>query len=182
MEHTNEIELRSKTIAEEYERNNREFLAQYDTDDKQIDYYTGLAMKLFAEFEIDGTFTKVGVRKNVAEWFANKKSQMERFRKHPYWSEEAKAIVFLQTEKRASALFDLSAKKRNDDQRAAAEKLMKVVMKDFKNVYFINPAFEIGDDNEATVDGSHLTTVGIERALSVIEPELRKILSQHGIK
>ena len=91
-------------------------------------------------------------------------------------------LIFLQTEKRASALFDLGAKKRNDDQRAAAEKLMKVVMKDFKNVYFINPAFEIGDDNEGTVDGSHMTTIGIERALSVIEPELRKILSHHGIK
>ena len=91
-------------------------------------------------------------------------------------------LIFLQTEKRAGALFDLGAKKRNDHQRAAAEKLMKVVMKDFKNVYFINPAFEIGDDNEGTVDGSHLTTIGIERALSVIEPELRKILSQHGIK
>ncbi len=91
-------------------------------------------------------------------------------------------LVFLQTEKRVSALFDLGARKRNDDQRAAAEKLMKVVMKDFKNVYFINPAFDIGDDNEGTVDGSHLTTIGTERALKVIEPKLRKILSRHGIK
>lgn len=91
-------------------------------------------------------------------------------------------LIFLQTEKRAGALFDLGAKKRNDDQRAAAEKLMKVVMKDFKNIYFINPAFEIGDDNEGTVDGSHLTTLGTDRVLKVIEPKLRKILSQHGIK
>lgn len=91
-------------------------------------------------------------------------------------------LIFLQTEKRAYALFDLKARKRNDDQRAAAEKLMKVVCKDFKNVYFINPAFEIGDDNEGTVDGAHLTTVGIERALKVIEPKLRKILARHGIK
>lgn len=91
-------------------------------------------------------------------------------------------LIFLQTEKRISALFDLGAKKRNDDQMAAAEKLMKVVCKDFKNVYFINPAFDLGTDNEGTVDGAHLTDLGIDRALKVIEPKLRKILSRHGIK
>ena len=91
-------------------------------------------------------------------------------------------LIFLQTEKRISALFDLGAKKRNDDQMAAAEKLMKVVCKDFKNVYFINPAFDLGTDNEGTVDGAHLSDIGIERALKVIEPKLRKIISRHGIK
>ena len=91
-------------------------------------------------------------------------------------------LIFLQTEKRASALFDLKARKRNDDQRAAAEKLMKVVCKDFKNVYFINPAFDIGTDNEGTVDGAHLSGLGIERALKGLEPKLRKILARHGIK
>ena len=91
-------------------------------------------------------------------------------------------LIFLQTEVRRSALFDLGAKKRNDDQMAAAEKMMKVVCKDFKNVYFINPAFDLGTDNEGTVDGSHLTDLGIDRALKVIEPKLRKILSRHGIK
>ena len=91
-------------------------------------------------------------------------------------------LIFLQTEVRRSALFDLGAKKRNDDQMAAAEKMMKVVRKDFKNVYFINPAFDLGDDNEGTVDGSHPTDLGLDRALKVIEPKLRKILSRHGIK
>ena len=91
-------------------------------------------------------------------------------------------LIFLQTEKRISALFDLGAKKRNDDQMAAAEKWMKVVCKDFKNVYFINPAFDLGADNEGTVDGAHLTDLGIDRVLKVIEPKLRKILSRHGIK
>ena len=91
-------------------------------------------------------------------------------------------LIFLQTEKRISALFDLGAKKRNDDQMAAAEKLMKVVCKDFKNIYFINPAFDLGTDNEGTVDGAHLSDLGIERALKGLEPKLRKILSCHGIK
>lgn len=91
-------------------------------------------------------------------------------------------LIFLQTVVRSGALFDLGARKRNLDQRAAAEKMMKVVCKDFKNVYFINPAFDYGNDNEGTVDNSHLTDLGIQRALKVIEPKLRKILTRHGVK
>lgn len=99
MENTNEIALRSKN-AEILAQRNAEFLAKYDTDDKQIDYYTNLAMDLYDEFEIDGSFTFDGVRKNVAVWYKNKSAQMQLLRKHPYWDEEAKAIVFLQTEVR----------------------------------------------------------------------------------
>ena len=91
-------------------------------------------------------------------------------------------LIFLQTVKRSGALFDLGAQKRNDEQRAAAEKWMKVVCKEFKNVYFINPGFDFGTDNEGTVDNSHLTDLGIERALKGLEPKLRKILARHGIK
>ena len=91
-------------------------------------------------------------------------------------------LIFLQTTKRASALFDLGARKRNDDQRAAAEALMKVVCRDFKNVYFINPAFEMGNDNEGTIDGTHMSDLGIYRALQHLEPKLREILERHGIK
>lgn len=91
-------------------------------------------------------------------------------------------LIFLQTVRRTGAMFDLVAKKRNDDQRAAAEKLMKKVCKDFKNVYFIDNAFDTGADNEGTVDNSHLTDHGIYRVLQIMEPQLREILSHHGIK
>ena len=95
MENIKNIIIQGKdTLAEA----NRDFLAKYDTLDKQLDYYTDLAIKLYDEFEIDGSLTKEGVRKNVATWYENKQSQMERFRKHKYWCEEAKAIVFSQTE------------------------------------------------------------------------------------
>ena len=91
-------------------------------------------------------------------------------------------LIFLQTVRRTGAMFDLVAKKRNDDQRAAAEKLMERVCHDFKNVYFINNAFDTGADNEGTVDNSHLTDYGIYRVLQIMEPQLREILSHHGIK
>lgn len=91
-------------------------------------------------------------------------------------------LVFLQTVLRSGALFDLGSRERNIKQRAAAEEMMRKVCKDFKNVYFINPAFDYGSDNEGTVDNSHITDLGIHRALKVIEPKLRKILARHGIK
>lgn len=73
---------------------NAEFLAKYSTDKKQIDYYTALAMRLWDEFEIDGSYEIEGTRKNVEVWYRNKKAQMELFRKSPYWCEEAKSIIF----------------------------------------------------------------------------------------
>lgn len=100
MEKTTAIEVLAKTTTETLRIKNEEFLAKYPTDDSQIDYYTDLARKVFDEFEIDGTHEEVGVRKNVATWFHNKKSLMELFRKHPYWNEEAKAIIFVQDELR----------------------------------------------------------------------------------
>ena len=97
MENKSRIIIQGKnTLAE----SNREFILQYDTLDKQLDYYTKLAIALYDEFEIDGSFTYDGIRKNIATWFENKQGQMERFRKHPYWCEEAKAIIFSQTETR----------------------------------------------------------------------------------
>ena len=113
MENTNEIALRSKN-AEILAQRNADFLSKYDTDDKQINYYTNLAMDLYDEFEIDGSFTFWGVRKNMAVWYKNKSAQMQLLRKHPYWDEEAKAIVFLQTEVRGI------------DYKVAADKLSEL--------------------------------------------------------
>jgi hypothetical protein len=100
MENAQHIVLRSKVDEYIFAEKNAEFLAAYDTDDKQIDYYTNLAMRVFDEFKIDGDYQFDGVRTNVKTWFNNKRKQIELLRNHPYWLEEAKAIVFLQTETR----------------------------------------------------------------------------------
>ena len=93
-----------------------------------------------------------------------------------------KPMIFLQTVKRDSGRFDLGARKRNDDQRAAAEVLMKQICKEFKNVYFINPGFYIGEDGEGTIDGSHLNDLGVERMLNHTMPKITKILKKYKIK
>ena len=100
MENAQHIVLRGKCDEYIFAEKNAKFLATYNTDDKQIDYYTNLAMRVFEEFKIDGDFSFEGVRTNVKVWYNNKRRQIELLRKHPYWSEEAKAVVFLQTETR----------------------------------------------------------------------------------
>jgi lysophospholipase L1-like esterase len=93
-----------------------------------------------------------------------------------------KPMIFLQTVKRDSGHFDLRARKRNDDQRAAAEELMQKICKEFKNVYFINPGFYVGEDGEGTIDGSHLNDLGVQRMLTKIMPKVTKILKKYKIK
>lgn len=100
MESAQHIVLRGKCDEYIFAEKNAEFLSTYDTDDKQIDYYTNLAIRVFEEFKIDGDFSFEGVRANVSVWYNNKRQQIELLRKHPYWSEEAKAVIFLQTETR----------------------------------------------------------------------------------
>lgn len=100
MENAQHIVMRGKHDEHIFAEKNAEFLKTYDTDDKQIDYYTDLAMRVFDEFQIDGDYIFEGVRKNVQTWYVNKRQQIDLLRNHPYWSEEAKAVIFLQTEAR----------------------------------------------------------------------------------
>ena len=91
-------------------------------------------------------------------------------------------MIFLQTEKRDIGYFNLNARKRNDDQRAAAEEWMKKICKEYKTVHFVNPGLVVGDDGEGTVDGTHLNDLGVQRTLDVVVPQLKKILKKYGVK
>ena len=93
-----------------------------------------------------------------------------------------KPMIFLQTIKRDIGYFDLGARERNDKQRAAAEKWMKQLCKEYKNVYFINPGIILGDNHEGTVDGTHLNDLGVQCTMDYLLPKLKKILKKYGIK
>lgn len=93
-----------------------------------------------------------------------------------------KPMIFLQTIKRDAGYFDLGARKRNDAQREAAVEGMKQVMKDFKNVYFIDPGLYVGEDHEGTIDGTHLNDLGVQRTLEVALPKIKKILKRYKIR
>ena len=79
---------------------NRAFLSTYDTFDKQANFYTEKVKQLFKKYEIDYRYTDNGVKNNVIMWLSEKKKIFNMLRKHDCWNEEAKAIVFLNDEKR----------------------------------------------------------------------------------
>lgn len=93
-----------------------------------------------------------------------------------------KPMIFLQTVKRDIGHFNLSSRKRNDDQRAAAVEGMARVCKEFKNVYFINPGLYVGEDHEGTIDGTHLNDLGVQRTLDNALPKIKKILKKYKIR
>lgn len=91
-------------------------------------------------------------------------------------------LIFLQTEVRESRNFNGKIRKFEDDKRAAAAAGMRRLMKQDKNIYFIDPGMPLGDDHDATVDGVHPSDMGHERILSVIQPQIVRILKKHGIR
>lgn len=90
-------------------------------------------------------------------------------------------IIFIQTLERDTRNFNLKTRAFEDEKRAAAEEMMAKVMKQFKNIYFINPGMPIGDDFDATVDGIHPSELGYQRMIDGITPQIRKILKAHNV-
>lgn len=141
---------------------------------KLDDYFANIVCATEADAYFFDTFSN-STKKNIEDRLYN-------FVKKIVAAHPDKPMIFLQTIKRDSGYFDLVARKRNDDQRAAAEELMKKICKEFKNVYFINPGFYIGEDGEGTIDGTHLNDLGVERMLDKIMPKVTKILKKYKIK
>ena len=78
-----------------------------------VDYYTDKVYDMFNRFSSNGElidradeFTKNGIRKNVEEWLGKKVPLFRLLRKHPNWNEEAKAVIYHQTEHRMPSYAD----------------------------------------------------------------------------
>ena len=90
----NIVERKLGTLKEFKEAN----VAFMDSITDQVGFYTTKAEEIFDMFEIDGSYTTDGVRKNVQTWWDSKQNLLNIFRKHPLWNEEAKAIIFTNDE------------------------------------------------------------------------------------
>lgn len=117
----------------------------------------------------------------IFDVFSNPSAEQIRERLAPFVARIRKAhpdtpLLFLQTEVRESGNFDL--KKRDFESRkrqAAREEMMKLIRND-KNIHFLDPGLEIGDDHEATVDLVHPTDLGYRRITDHIAPEVLKLI------
>lgn len=88
----------------------------------EIDFYVNKTLKMFEQFDSENIlltnaarYTAAGIRANVEEWYKNKAKLMELLRKHPNWNEEAKAVIYLNTEERLPS---------TDDSREALDRLI----------------------------------------------------------
>ena len=140
---------------------------------KLDDYFADIACETEADAYIFDAFSN-----SSADDINNR---LYRFAERVTKAHPGKPIIFLQTLLRDRSHFDMAAKKRNDDQRAAAEALMVKVCEDFPNIYFVNPGLYVGNDHEGTIDGTHLNDVGVQRTLDAILPKIKKIFKQLGI-
>lgn len=90
-------------------------------------------------------------------------------------------LIFISTIYREGGNFNLKVRKREEEKRAMARRMMKEAMKKFDKVYFIERPFT-GDDHVTSADGIHPSDLGYWRWAQSLQPELKKVLRKEGIR
>ncbi|WP_343531846.1 SGNH/GDSL hydrolase family protein [Pedobacter sp.] len=92
-------------------------------------------------------------------------------------------IILVQTIIREHGYFDLSVqnnvKRQNEEATAAFNRLKDAGMKD---IYLITSEKLLGDDHDATTDGTHPSDLGFYRMAEQLAPQITSILSKYQIK
>lgn len=91
-------------------------------------------------------------------------------------------IIFLNTIYRESRNFIPSTEKREQSRIDFVEKTLADVVKEYKNVYFVNVPNQTGTDHVTSADGTHPYSYGYHRWAQAIEKPILKILKKHNIK
>ena len=90
-------------------------------------------------------------------------------------------VVFVELPTYPPTRFDKGAEnvkiKRNDAQKRLYDKLRKAGE---KKIFYIKSEGMIGDDGEATVDGTHFTDLGMMRYVDHVLPTIRKAISRNN--
>ena len=92
-----------------------------------------------------------------------------------------KPLIFQRTIYREWRNFDKNRDKAEADRIAAADSLMKIACKKYKDVYYIYPNAS-AKDHETTQDGTHPSDRGYQLWAQSIEKPVKKILRKYGIK
>ena len=91
-------------------------------------------------------------------------------------------IIFLNTIYREHRNFQPAYDKREQTRIDFVEETLAQVVKEYKNVYFVNVPNQTGTDHITSADGTHPYSYGYHRWAQAIEKPIRKILKKHGIK
>ena len=91
-------------------------------------------------------------------------------------------IIFLNTIYRESRNFVAANEKREQTRIDFVEETLAKVVKEYKNVYFVNVPNQTGTDHVTSADGTHPYSYGYHRWAKAIQKPIVKILKKHGIK
>ena len=91
-------------------------------------------------------------------------------------------IIFINTIYREHRNFQPRYDKREQDRIDYVEETLAQVVKEYKNVYFVNVPNQTGTDHITSADGTHPYSYGYHRWAQAIEKPIMKILKKHGIK
>lgn len=97
--------------------------------------------------------------------------------KHPHTP-----IIFLRTIYRERRNFDLKTEAFESGRIAYAERLLKEMMSEFDDIYYISVSDQTGTDHQTSADGTHPSSWGHERWARSIRKPIMKILARYGIK
>lgn len=92
-----------------------------------------------------------------------------------------KPLIFQQTIMRESRNFDHASLDKETAKQAMADSLMKIAVKKYKDVYFIQTNVDDGA-HEWSVDGTHPDDYGYSLWARSIEKPILKILRKYGVK
>ena len=97
--------------------------------------------------------------------------------KHP-----GKPIIFLETIYRESRNFNQNSEKFESERIAYVRNLMKQIVKEYDDVYYVDVTNQTGTDHLTSADGTHPYSWGYKRWADAIEKPVKKILAKYKIK
>lgn len=88
-------------------------------------------------------------------------------------------IVLVEDRTYADAPFSASRSRRNTENREALRRAwLEMTDAGMEDIHLVDGATMLGDDGEATVDGSHPTDLGFARQADALEPVIRQCLEE----
>jgi hypothetical protein len=91
-----------------------------------------------------------------------------------------KPLIFMQTAAPCEDNIDPKKRAYRKLHHETASGIMKELLKEYKDVYFLTAADVAGKDG--TVDNLHPNDLGFSRLIAVYQPKIAKILKRYGIK
>jgi len=86
-------------------------------------------------------------------------------------------ILLMESPIRETSFWNLDVQKSVTEQNKAINQVFKTLLQEgMTHLYYLAAKDLTGQDHEATIDGTHLTDVGFQRLLALLEPVIKSIL------